>query len=111
MCMLQSCDPGGRVWIEQVQQKMNGYSNGVLLNGYDVVAYFTQHIAIKGTTKYQTTYKGAIYYFSSATDLATFKQNPSKYIPQYGGFCAHHVSQKELVASDPTVFFIAKDKL
>jgi len=89
--ILHSYYPGGRVWLEQVQQKMNVDSNGVLLNGYDVVAYFTQHRAIKGTTKYQTTYKGAIYYFSSATDLATFKQNPSKYIPQYGGFCAHHV--------------------
>jgi hypothetical protein len=33
--------------------------NGVILNGYDVVAYFTQHKAIKGMVKYQTTYQGA----------------------------------------------------
>jgi YHS domain-containing protein len=100
-----------RVWQEQSQQKANLNRNGVILKGYDVVAYFTQHKATKGTAKYQTTYNRAIYYFSSATDLATFKEHPSKYVPQYGGYCAYHLSRNKLTDSDPADFLIYKDKL
>ena len=103
--------PGARVWQEQLQQRVNVDRNGVILKGYDVVAYFIQHKAIKGAAKYHTTYQGAKYYFSSASDLAIFKQNPAKYVPQYGGYCANHVRQKQLVDSDPRVFFIVNKKL
>jgi YHS domain-containing protein len=100
-----------RVWQEQLQQKANVSSNGVILKGYDVVAYFTKHQAIKGTANYRTTYKRATYYFSSSTDLATFKEHPSKYVPQYGGYCAYHLSQNKLTDSDPVDFLIYKGKL
>jgi YHS domain-containing protein len=100
-----------RVWQEQLQQQANVNSNGVILKGYDVVAYFTQHKAIKGTANSQTTYKRATYYFSSSTDLATFKEHPSKYVPQYGGYCAYHLSQNKLTDSDPVDFLIYKGKL
>jgi YHS domain-containing protein len=103
--------PGARVWQEQRQQNVNVDRNGVILKGYDVVAYFMQHKAIKGVAKYHATYQGAKYYFSSASDLAIFKQNPAKYVPQYGGYCANHVRLKQLVDSDPRVFFIVKGKL
>jgi YHS domain-containing protein len=103
--------PGARVWQEQLQQKVSVDRDGVILKGYDVVAYFMQHKAIEGAAKYQTTYQGAKYYFSSARDLAIFKRNPAKYVPQYGGFCANHVRQKQLVDSDPKVFFIINEKL
>ncbi len=75
-----------RVWVERGTPKLNLDSNRVILKGYDVVAYFTQNKAIKGSPAYHTTYQGATYYFSSAEDLTTFKKNPSRYVPQYGGF-------------------------
>ena len=100
-----------RVWVEKSARRVNVDSNGVILKGYDVVSYFTQDKAIKGSSNYQTTYEGAIYYSSSAADLTAFNKNPSKYVPQYGVFCANGVKNKRLVDSDPTVFFIAKGKL
>jgi YHS domain-containing protein len=100
-----------RVWVEKSPRRVNVDSNGVILKGYDVVAYFTQGKAIKGGSNYQTTYEGAIYYFISAADLTAFNKNPSKYVPQYGAFCANGVKNGRLVDSDPTVFFIAKGKL
>ena len=100
-----------RVWVEKRAHKVNVDSNGVILEGYDVVAYFTQQKPSKGSPKYQTTYEGAIYYFSSAEHLAAFKKNPSKYAPQFGGFCANSVKNMKLVDSDPTVFFIVRGKL
>ncbi|HET9375971.1 MAG TPA: YHS domain-containing (seleno)protein, partial [Chthoniobacterales bacterium] len=102
---------GTRVWVEKGVRKVNVDSKGVILKGYDVVAYFAQKKAVKGKAKYQSSYQGATYYFSSAADLATFKKNPSKYVPQYGGFCANGVKNKRLVDSDPNVFFIVKGKL
>src|SRR6266446_3408152 len=103
--------PGMRVWVEKGIRKVNVDSNGVILKGYDPVAYFTQNKAVKGSSKYQSTYQGAIYYFSSAADLATFKKNPTKYVPQYGGFCANGMRSKQENDIDPTVFFIVKGKL
>ena len=108
---LRTFHPKMRIWVEKAIRKLNVDSNGVILKGYDPVAYFTQNKAVKGSSKYQSTYQGATYYFSSAADLATFNKNPVKYVPQYGGFCADGMRKKQENDIDPTVFFIVKGKL
>ena len=102
---------GVQVWLTKGEHKLNLDSKGVILKGYDPVAYFTQKKAVKGSPKYQTTYQRATYYFSSAADLAIFKKSPSKYVPQYGGFCASGMASRQANDSDPTVFFVIKGKL
>jgi YHS domain-containing protein len=99
------------VWFEKGTHKLNVDAKGVILKGYDPVAYFTQHRAVKGNPKHQTTYQGATYYFNSAADLAIFKKSPSNYVPQYGGFCANSMKDRKAADTDPTVFFITKGKL
>ena len=91
--------------------RMNVDSNGVILKGYDPVAYFTRHQAVKGNPAIQTRYGGAIYYFVSVADKVAFTKNPSRYVPQYGGFCAYHVSKGTLADIDPAAFFIYKSRL
>jgi YHS domain-containing protein len=91
--------------------RVNLDSNGVILKGYDPVAYFTRHQAVKGNPAIQIRFGGAIYYFVSVADKVAFGKNPSKYVPQYGGFCAYHMSKRELRESDPTAFLIYKGKL
>jgi YHS domain-containing protein len=100
-----------QVWLEKGAHKLNLDSHGVILKGYDPVAYFTQKKAVKGTPKYETNYQGATYYFSSVANLAIFKRNPSKYAPQYGGFCANGMKDRRADDIDPSVFFIIKGKL
>jgi YHS domain-containing protein len=102
---------GVQVWLKKGEHKLNLDSKGVILKGYDPVAYFTQKKAVKGSPKFQTTHEGAIYYFSSAADLATFKKSPSRYVPQYGGFCANGMANKQSADIDPNVFFVLKGKL
>jgi YHS domain-containing protein len=102
---------GVQVWLTKGQHKLNLDSQGVILKGYDPVAYFTQKKAVKGDPKYKTTYEGATYYFSSAEDLATFKKSPSKYVPQYGGFCANGMANRKASDIDPSAFFVLKGKL
>jgi YHS domain-containing protein len=91
--------------------RVNVDSNGVILKGYDPVAYFTRHQAVKGNPAIQTSYGGAIYYFVSVADKVAFSKNPSRYVPQYGGFCAYHLSKGKLADSDPAAFLIYKGKL
>jgi YHS domain-containing protein len=91
--------------------KINVNKNGVVLKGYDPVAYFTRHQAVKGNPAIQTRFGGAIYHFISVADKAAFDKNPSRYVPQYGAFCADNVSKGELKDIDPSVFFIYKGKL
>jgi len=90
---------------------MNIDANGIFINGYDPVAYVTVHKAVKGNPSIKSNFRGAIIHFTSAANKAAFDKNPSRYYPQYGGFCANHLRKGELVASDPTVFFAYKGKL
>jgi YHS domain-containing protein len=104
-------EQGVQIWLTKGEHKLNVDSNGVILKGYDPVAYFVQKKAVKGSPKYKTTHQGATYYFSSAADLAVFKKDPSKYVPQYGGFCANGMANRQGNDIDPNVFFVLKGKL
>ncbi len=63
--------------------------NNVGVQGYDVVAYFLENKAVEGNRYISTTYEGVTYYFSSQKYLTIFTENPQKYAPQYGGWCAY----------------------
>jgi YHS domain-containing protein len=91
--------------------RMDVDSNGVILKGYDPVAYFTRHQAVKGNPAIQTKFGGATYYFVSVADKVAFSKNPSRYVPQFGGFCAYHLSKDQMADSDPAAFLIYKGKL
>jgi YHS domain-containing protein len=91
--------------------RLNVDSSGVILKGYDPVAYFTRHQAVKGNPAIRARFGGATYYFASVADKFAFSKNPSRYVPQYGGFCAYHLSKGELKDSDPAAFLIHKGKL
>lgn len=68
---------------------------GFVAEGYDVVSYFTNNKPLEGQKKFQTAYDGAKFKFASQENLNLFKENPTKYIPQYGGYCAYAVAAKK----------------
>ncbi|WP_456440236.1 YHS domain-containing (seleno)protein [Psychroserpens sp.] len=84
---------------------------GFVAEGYDVVSYF-ENTAIEGKKEFKTTYENATYKFSSEDNLNTFINNPKKYIPQYGGYCAYAIAEKsKKVKIDPETFEIRDGKL
>jgi len=84
---------------------------GFIANGYDVVAYFNNQ-AIEGNKEFSTEFDGVKYKFSSQENLTTFIENPKKYIPQYGGYCAYAIAAKsEKVSTNPETFEIKDGKL
>ena len=80
-------------------------------SGYDVVSYFTEGMPVKGSKKFSTEYRGAKWHFSSEAHLAQFTENPDRYVPQYGGYCAWAVSNGDTASSDPLQWSIVNDKL
>ena len=81
------------------------------IRGYDPVAYFTKHKAVKGSKKLTTTWQGAKWHFSSQANLDAFVADPEKYAPQYGGYCAFGVAQGFTPEIDPQAFSVRDGKL
>ena len=98
-------------------QKHNGHyfnnvnENGVILDGYDAVAFYTENKPVKGDAKFLYSYEDAIYYFASQEHLDLFKTNPDKYKPQFGGWCAYAVSLGRIAPIDVTTFSIVNNRL
>ena len=66
--------------------------NGKAIRGYDVVAFFTVSTPVKGEEQYSFVWKNSIWLFSSLENKELFQNNPEKYAPQYGGYCAYGMS-------------------
>lgn len=89
----------------------NNTTKGFAVNGYDVVAYFS-NTATKGNKKITAKHEGATYKFSSEENKALFVANPEKYLPQYGGWCAYAMGVNgEKVSINPKTFEIRGAKL
>lgn len=86
-------------------------TNGLGLQGYDPVAYFTRGAPTPGDPKFQAKQDGATYYFASADDLKTFQANPAAYLPQYGGFCASGTAHGIKLEGDPKIWKVVDHKL
>ena len=74
--------------LKPVNAVADGDDGGVMLKGADVVAYFTQNQYVQGSPQFKSNYQGVTFRFSSAATKALFDQEPMKYQPQYGGYCA-----------------------
>ena len=90
---------------------INVDADGVALKGYDPVAYFTMGRPVKGQKEFQHLWQGAKWFFATREHLAMFQENPAKYAPQYGGYCAYAVSRGVTADIDPAAWSIVADKL
>lgn len=88
-----------------------GLFNNRGAGGYDVVSYFTEGAAVKGSKEYQVQYQGAEWRFSSEEHLSMFQENPEKYAPQYGGYCAWAMARGYTAKGDPEHWRIVDGKL
>lgn len=87
--------------VKQTGGEYNTMYAGLGAKGYDVVSYFTAGKPTPGSDRYTSEYGGVKWQFASAENLATFKGDPAKYAPQYGGFCSWGVSVGKLFDVDP----------
>ncbi len=83
-------------------------NSNIALQGYSAVSYADLGLAQKGVKQFKSEYNKVLYYFTSADQKVSFDRNPSKYLPQYGGFCAFGIYANAKFRVDPTKF-ISKD--
>jgi len=69
--------------LAPVRASAIGDDSHVMLDGHDVVAYFTENRHAKREAQFKSEFQGVTYPFASAA--------PQKYLPQYGGFCANGI--------------------
>ena len=77
----------------RAEQLVNTTADGVAMDGYDTVNYFTDQKAAKGSPDFRAEWNGATYWFVSADHRDAFAADPTKYAPQYNGWCAFAVSE------------------
>jgi YHS domain-containing protein len=94
------------------QDKMSNNidNSNIALAGYSPVSYLDLGLAQIGNKEYKSEYQKTTYYFTSAEQKATFDKSPSKYLPQYGGFCAFGTYAGAKFRVDPTKFIVKDGK-
>ena len=84
---------------------------GSAINGYDAVAYFKEAKPVKGQDAFSYKWKASNWLFTSQQNLDSFKLDPEKFAPQFGGYCAYGMSEAYKAPTDPTAFTIVENKL
>lgn len=108
-----TAEDGGHATVTRSGPKIypNLDREGVILMGYDPVAYFTDHKPVKGSHEHMSVYNGAIYHFASAEHKAMFDATPAMYEPQFGGWCAYAASINKISPIGPEWFEVVDGRL
>ena len=85
--------------------------DGKAIRGYDPVAYFTAGKPTVGDPAISYTYDGGTWYFASQTNRDAFKADPTRYAPQYGGYCAFGASRGYKAPTEADAWTITDGKL
>jgi len=85
--------------------------HGVAVRGNDVVALATGLDVTSSQARYTHVHDGVAYYFSSKATKQRFAADPSRYMPQFGGFCALGVALGKKLDGSPRYADIVDGKL
>ena len=91
--------------------RTNADDTGLMLRGYDPVAYFTLGKPTEGSPEITAEHDGGTYRFVSTEHRDLFVANPSAYAPAYGGFCAFGTAMGRKFDGDPEAWSIVDDRL
>lgn len=86
---MQAQNPAGA--LRPVNAVADGADERLMLQGADVVAYFTQGRFVPGVPAHRSVHEGVSFRFASAAHKALFDAAPQNYLPQYGGYCANGI--------------------
>ena len=92
-------------------EPVNKDGSTVAVHGYDPVGYFRQQQPVKGQPGISWRWMGATWQFSSAESRESFMNDPARYAPQFGGYCAWAVSRGYTADIDPEAWKIVDGKL
>ena len=82
-------NPSGK--YTPVNAVAEGTDARVMLKGADVVAYFVSNKFQQGLPQFSSRYEDISFRFASAENKALFDKQPTKYLPEFGGYCANGI--------------------
>ncbi|MEO8377036.1 MAG: YHS domain-containing (seleno)protein, partial [Candidatus Sumerlaeota bacterium] len=85
-------------------------SGEAAIEGFDPVSYLKDGAATKGNEQIVSNYRGVMYQFASAENRALFAQDPEKYVPAYGGWCATAMANGDKVKIQPDNFKVTNGR-
>ncbi|MCR9252827.1 MAG: hypothetical protein NXI20_20560 [bacterium] len=101
----------GTTQVFAQDKKANNIDNSnIALEGFSPVSYLDLGIAQKGLKQFKSEYQKVVYYFTSNEQKQKFDKNPSKYLPQYGGYCAFGVYAGAKFRPNPYKFIVENGK-
>ena len=110
LCLLLA---GGEALAQDpsIRQKHFNLKKQVGAAGFDLVSYHEGN-PVKGEKDISYLYKGITYLFSNEDHREAFKDQPEKYEPAYGGWCAYAMGETgDKVKVDPYTFKIKEGRL
>ncbi|MEO0483211.1 MAG: peroxiredoxin-like family protein [Planctomycetota bacterium] len=120
-CLAMAGVPGPHSFVPQAQaaavqtassiEHYNITRKGLAIDGYDPVAYFPEGggKATKGKKSLQLDHAGVTYRFANQANLDRFRNDPNRYRPAYGGWCAWAMTTGDKTDINPKSFRIADD--
>ena len=92
-------------------QSADGQAKRLALKGYDPVSYFVLGKPTEGKENFEFVFDGYRYRFSSPGHMDSFKADPDKYAPQFGGTCTAGLSHGVKIEANPLLWRIIDGKL
>lgn len=86
-------------------------SMGVVIKGYDPVAYRENQEARKGRLDLAWETEAGIWWFAEPAHRETFIANPTRHLPEFGGYDAEGMARGFKRRSDPTVWVLIDGKV
>lgn len=96
--------------LGQDKQANNIDNSNIALQGYSPVSYLDLGIAQKGLKDFKSEHNKVVYYFTNTDQKKAFDKNPTRYLPQYGGYCAFGVYAGAKFRPDPNKFIVKDGK-
>lgn len=93
-----------------MSKPLNTGEDMIALSGYDAVSYYRDGPK-KGDASISAAHAGATYLFATEAHRDAFVADPSRYVPEYGGFCATAMSEGKLFEVDPENYKLIGDSL
>ncbi len=84
---------------------------GIAIHGYDPVAYFVRGEATPGEPAFGVEWSGATWLFDNVEYRQMFLDDPMRYAPRLGGFCAYAASHGQFADIDPRAWSIVNGRL
>ena len=86
--------------------------DGVAIDGYSPVSYFTKQKAEKGSPDFSVAYDGLTYWLTDASQQQQFEADPERYAPAHRGWCSLMLTGSgNLAVANPESFKIVDERL